>query len=396
MTADCPSSGAVRVRCLLLAVGILISGITSGADAQVQLRIEPQELRVVGRLEPGTNSFTRNFRATAIGGRIPDLQLLSQGLYLVGDSAVVIYGGNVRMPAGINLEEGMPRDVPLTVSDIPQPGSYRGTLEFLLPGSPPGMRSLGVTMDIGERPRVAPARASRAVDVVSCGNWVTCFLANLLAPGLLESGDIIELMFDNETRVDVTMVEVRRDLLGEHTGRAVDRRTLQAPPSAKLEASSAGVFPLTLQVDQLPADSYQGSLRFWVEGSEDAVPVGFTLNKRSGPGWAVLVLAFGILVGHLRRLGDSSILTRADKKANPGRARIAWALAVFIGRPRTGLSWEDFRKQLVFAALVLGILVLGMTTLYGAKPSFGAEGMSDYLALFMWGLVADFAQLSID
>jgi hypothetical protein len=68
----------------------------------------------------------------------------------------------------------------------------------------------------------------------------------------------------------------------------------------------------------------------------------------------------------------------------------------------SGVS-EEFRAEaslflarpLLWAALLLGVLALGLKTLYVDNPTFGANPFTDFLGLMFWGLSADIASRTL-
>lgn len=376
----------------MLCVFAAFSGLGGSSAAAQTLSVEPDELRVVARITPGTSSFTRALRITARGADVEELGLLTRGLFLEDDSSVVVLPSDVDIPAGISLVQGIPRQVPVTIANVPRPGTYGGQLE-LTTGSVGGRPyTIEVSAEISEAPRVTSTREVRTVDVVHCSRL--CLLADLLVPGRVEQGDSVQFLLANETRVPVAVDTVRYDLLGANTNATLGEWALSFDTTAVLPASGMGSVAMTLRPDRIEADTYQGDLRFRMEGGETAVRMGFTLNVRSGPGLALLALLLGIVAARLRKEKGDQSLDEEEKKQKLAPRFFSSALGIVTGRrPRTK---EEWLKQAGFALVVVGLVIVGLTTLYVSDASFGAKGLADYFSLFLWGFGADVTQLSFN
>lgn len=108
---------------------------------------------------------------------------------------------------------------------------------------------------------------------------------------------------------------------------------------------------------------------------------------------------------------DDTSLKDAINKADAASTSIG---TIFVGRKKirhrvrdalillSGLS-EQFRTEatlflarpILWLALLLGLLALGLKTLYVDNPVFGANPFTDYLGLMFWGLSSDIASRTL-
>jgi hypothetical protein len=386
---------------VLCALTMALAHAPPHVAAQVRLTIEPEPLRIVGRIGPESDTFTRDLRLTVRGEAIPDLQMMTRGLTLVGDPSVTIRGDQVRIPTGLSLAVGTPRQVPVTIADVPRPGQYRGVLAFTLPGDPPGMDSVVVEAEIGEVPRISTATELRSVSLIQCDNRLTCWLADLLVPGRTGDGERIDLYFRNETRIAVPVQSVAHHLLGHNGGQTVPASSLSFDTSVPLPAGGQGSVGMRVSPAGLPADAYQGTLMLRAENMDGAVSLPFTLNVRRGPGLAAIMLVLGILVGRARKEDSGGEKNRPKWPAwgvSFWKEKLLKVLAVLLWffTGRRAADWKEVKKQAVFAVLSVALVAFGMVTLYVSNAAFGAKGFGDYLGLFLWGFGADVTQLQIN
>ena len=54
-----------------------------------------------------------------------------------------------------------------------------------------------------------------------------------------------------------------------------------------------------------------------------------------------------------------------------------------------------FMKDLLFVALLVGLTVVGLYSLYVNNPTFGSSRLFDYFGIAVWGLSADVAQRTL-
>jgi len=87
----------------------------------------------------------------------------------------------------------------------------------------------------------------------------------------------------------------------------------------------------------------------------------------------------------------------AEPPTRPGGDRWGWLarlVAMLSGAKVIGAEVRYWLiRPLLFTILLVGLALLGLQTLYvNAGSTFGADGLYDYLGLFLWGLSADVAQ----
>lgn len=54
-----------------------------------------------------------------------------------------------------------------------------------------------------------------------------------------------------------------------------------------------------------------------------------------------------------------------------------------------------YAKPFLYLLLFVGLLIVGLYTLYTKNPTFGADIVFDYFSLLTWGLSADVAQRTL-
>jgi hypothetical protein len=85
--------------------------------------------------------------------------------------------------------------------------------------------------------------------------------------------------------------------------------------------------------------------------------------------------------------------TRQPTRERPMGLRVTQAIA---GSEKTGPEVKfAIAKPVLFVLLLIGLLVLGMYTLYIKNTTFGADILYDYFSLLAWGLSADVAQRTL-
>ncbi len=81
---------------------------------------------------------------------------------------------------------------------------------------------------------------------------------------------------------------------------------------------------------------------------------------------------------------------------SPRRAMYARIASFLAGAPaHLPRGKHAFVKDLMSIALLVGLIILGLYTLYINNPTFGASRLFDYFGIAVWGLSADVAQRTL-
>jgi hypothetical protein len=257
-------------------------------------------LVIRGVLDADGSSFSSYVRLTAADGKAGELVFLPSELHHTAVREDDLPRSAVTIPAGASLASGQTADVRVTVEDVEHAGSYTGTLKFLL-GAQPITEALEIPLELHIRasPDVAPVRAAQTFAVANC-TWFDCPLTDLLL-GMHASGEVRHIQLDNRTSEPVTVTNAVAVMFGDRTGETVTPGNVGIAPGIVLPAHEVSSVPVIIRPNSLPADHYQGTLRFNVEGAADPVTIDSSLDVLHGAWWALVTILFGILVGRFAR-----------------------------------------------------------------------------------------------
>ncbi|NET44149.1 hypothetical protein [Okeania sp. SIO2B3] len=289
----------VIISCIFLI--FTSSGVVLAAELP-RLTVDEGDTPLVikGTLDKDTTSFSGNVRLTVTGGEIKDLQLLPSDLNNTDDDSVVIDRSEIRIPTGISLSDGQPRDVRVKVNNITHPGEYKGKLNFMLSGQTEGKPlEIPLELNIDAEPNVVPVSDNLNLQVVRCQNFLSCGLATWLLPdGVVQDKWTVQL--DNQTLIPVKLTDATVVMQGEKTGNPVNNNDIFFPvPKQELKAQKVEFIDLKINGNQLSPDRYQGTLRFKLENADEPVKINATVVVRDAPIFALIVILVGILVGRL-------------------------------------------------------------------------------------------------
>jgi len=152
----------------------------AGRPAAASLEAAPEDspLKMTGVMDAQTRGVTGNVRLTAKGFDIavlrvdvvaPVVEVVEPGRNnSVGVDALEIPRGNISIGSGTDLKDGVPRDVVVTVKDVPRPGHFTGILRFSSSEKKDLEKSADVNIEILTRPRPALATALLTLDTCRC------------------------------------------------------------------------------------------------------------------------------------------------------------------------------------------------------------------------------------
>jgi hypothetical protein len=301
------SSIGMIVAQLCLAVGV--------QAAEPILTVDPADspLQIHGVLGGQTNSFAGTLRLTVNGGDADQLQFLASDLHHVTLADTLIDRSQVAVPPNITLRDGQPNDIRVTIHNITSPGTYTGTLQFLLPGQPLTQAlAIPLQLSIHLQPRVAPVLTTQAFQVARCDWSLDCWLANLVLPGSA-THDRWQIQLDNQGQESAVVTSAQAVMQGQQTAQGVTVHQVQIAPLPELPANAISTFPVSITRNALLPDHYAGTLRFTIDGLAEPVIINSTLDVRNGPLWALLAILLGIVVGRLARDMESAIAQKQVK-----------------------------------------------------------------------------------
>ncbi len=120
-----------------------------------------------------------------------------------------------------------------------------------------------------------------------------------------------------------------------------------------------------------------------MEGAIERLRLPVDLNVRTGPTWVILCLIVGLLLGQAQRLV-------AEKGQGSGASGIRTARQLILGVETARNDAMAWLQLLLKIALFIGLVVVGIETLYVTQGLFfGANPLTDYLSLVLWGLTAE-------
>jgi hypothetical protein len=322
------------------------------------------------------------------GGNATELRVRSTDLQH-SDGQTIIQRGDVEIPKGLALTNQEPLDVLVTVKNVSRSGRYEGELEFVTVPKTAKPVVIKMQLEIAGRPDVKPVVPNEGFQVVHCGmDWFCTTTDSLLPKGMV--GNHRDVQFHNQG-LDVADVEQpKSDLVmrGEKSGSTVSVNEVQPQWLAQLAAGKISSIQLKIQRDRLLADRYQGTLRLKLKNADEPVTASLTLEVRNGMMLASLVILLGIIFG---RWVHKTQPPPSPNQRVPARG----TLAFLAGTRITAEEPKPVVKPLAFLGLLVLLTLIGMKTLYIDIATFGAQGMFDYLGLFLWGLSSDIAQRTL-
>jgi hypothetical protein len=283
-------------------------------------------------------SFSTEIRLTA-SEAVSNLRLLSSdlkpdcaSLSEADCGSSVIERGQVTLANSdeITLEPGVPQDVKLRVASVKVPGTYRGSIQFWGLGSL--MMELPLVVTAVSPPMLSPRNGTDAIklQVVTCSSAslssLDCLIARLLLPAQVMT-DAFPLLFNNDSLSTVSAL-AGISAVGDQTRHVLTEKELllsvdgqqQASRNSNLELKPMPIsrLNLQLQLDNSPADHYVGDIRLRLVGQESPISLPLDISVRNGPGIAVLLLLFGVILGRIQKFvaestGPQNVLLKLKK-----------------------------------------------------------------------------------
>ena len=264
-----------------------------------------EKLIVRGVLDGKKDSFSGNVRFLLKGADAKELCLLPSDFRHTENPSVMIDRSRIAIPSGVALFDGRPKDVTVTISDLPGPGTYEGKLEFYLPDLP-DTRSAVVNASVIVKavPKVVSPVESATIRVAAPKYPGDDLLAMLLLPDSM-TRDQWTVHLDNLTATPVEVADSSIFLRGESNAFVLGKNEIALNAPDKLAASEMAVSKLAIPRDDIPPDRYVGRLRFRFEGSDDPLDIPLVMEVRTGPLVPLLAILLGIVAGRLVRDSES-------------------------------------------------------------------------------------------
>ena len=432
------------VIALLAAFAFLVSPAAAFAqDATIEVDADDTPLKISGFIGDASG-FTGTMRLTA-KGNVGTFRWLFSDLRGSGQT---ITRNHLSLVGETSLKDEDTVDVEVKVDGVAEPGTYEGKVELIPAGQ---KRATATTVPIELTATARPVLTAKSNRDTVSGKVTKCGLLGCGPAGFLVPGDAgnkprsIEFTLGKGQTAKVTAVDVFVD--GETNEHQVTAAQLGIPETFD-EAARVLSIPTEIDADALDPDHYTGSLQLEVENVDAPVVVPVDFSVRAAPWLALVVLAFGFVVGLVtkffrgeatallalyrraalleRRLEASSIPDKAPLRAMITTARAAIAaneadqaksvlddVAAELEKanvstaaaPAAGAAGgtanppfyrtETLLKGLNVAAAVAVALVIvftGFQTQYvNNGTTFGAADIWDYIALAAWGFAAAIA-----
>jgi hypothetical protein len=384
---------------LVMSILLMIFPVPAVAEDTPQIKLDDDDLDdVVGKemkmlVISGwlgeDNVFTTSMRLTAEGGDVEEFVFLPSDLKPLtteGNQADAIIGRErVALIGEPALSNGVPKDFQVNVTDVKTPGTYEGSFDLLIPGQ---QRDESLTvplrLEAKARPQITPEPGTSPVqlNLVNCGGKIGCLLARaILNEGLLM--DKYELTFDKPIDADSVTVEDSGVIVrGQNTGYPLTTQ-LDLEDTATFDAKGMNSMTLTIDRSSIPPDHYTGTIALTMDGAIERLRLPVDLNVRTGPTWVILCLIVGLLLGQAQRFV-------AETGQGSGASGTRTTPELIVGVVTARNDARAWLQLLLKIALFIGLVVVGIETLYVTQGLFfGANPLTDYLSLVLWGLTAE-------
>lgn len=285
--------------CSLITTTALSEGTASTPVLEVDPLDRPLRIESVCAPKGCTVSATVRIKASA---NVNGLRLLPTDLTPSVEGNKTVIGKSSITTQTNSLQKGR-QDVPISISNVPHSGSWKGTLSFEA-----GDERVDVPVDLivttppNAAPRVLPVvwKATSCSLGWACG-WVDSLLTNEL------QGSEREILVDNSG--DALEMTPSLSLWGEKTGYSPSSDAIVAIEPHTLNHDQSQ-FRITLNRAALPADHYQGRIRFSASDKlHDPLVINLGLDVRDGPLWPLLAIVAGIFLGRFaQRMGTPAAL----------------------------------------------------------------------------------------
>ncbi len=303
----------IIIKWILIASTLLIlTGNAHAGDIDVDDNDDPI---VITGWTSQENAFTGNLRIVANDSDVDELIFLAsdlreeQGEKIIGRQDVAIVGD-------LTLKAGVPKNFPITISNIRSPGNYSGKIELMAAGdNRSNSRSVEIIVTAKSRPKLIALAGSDNIKLhLSNSN-------GHLARFLLPAGAFINewmLQLENPTGENVTVDGNCISIIGEKAGYQLNDMHISIPVGDNaIPANRMGGIRITMDRMKIPADSYVGSVYLFMKDGDDKLTIPITVDVRNGPWWAIVALLVGIVLGRLsKHMKDKEPQLKAMENVN--------------------------------------------------------------------------------
>jgi len=259
-----------------------------------------------------TGTVSRSIRITPVITNLVEVRMLASDLVHATRPELRIDRSNISLSKGTGLERNVPTDLKLTVTNIKHSGDYAGTLTFFAVGLPiTRSQSINVSLHLQDKPAIQTVSDNLAIQAVRC-TVLDCWLAGLLLPTRLRANDAV-VQLSNKTATNVPVARAQAVLIGENSGLNVPTTLASMTSPRTVGAFDVTDVGLTLRLDSLASDRYNGAVRVWLTGQDDPLTLKTTVDVRDGPLWAVVAVLMGLVLGRLARDMDSPVAKKQVK-----------------------------------------------------------------------------------
>ena len=284
-------------RCLIeviLALALFLAS-AMGQSGTIDVDKGDEHLKITGWIDE--NAFTGNLRLIANGSDIKDFELLASDLKQ-DDGDQIIGRQNVALVGDRNLTAGVPKDYKIAISNVKDPGTYRGSIQLMVPGkSDNRAKVIDLVVEAKSKTKLTPLTGSEKVKL-HLVNSDSRFAKIMLPAGFFMNE--WELQLDNPTQSNAAIIGSNFTATGEKTGYQLTGKHLSLPRT-DLRVPSDRIATVTLKLNrkEIPADSYSGSIYLIMDRGQEKLTIPVTIDMRVGSWWVVVALFFGIVLGRL-------------------------------------------------------------------------------------------------
>ncbi|MGC0321077.1 hypothetical protein ABIG06_001706 [Bradyrhizobium sp. USDA 326] len=300
----------------VLAFNFAMTSSVSFAETPVVLaNAEENPLIVRGTFQKGqaiSNLFGNLLLKTSSDVKI-DLNMRSTHLTLEGNYQIFVNRADVTIQTGIKIGAGAVQDVRITIANIPRPGRYKGMLKLWANSDEANALNVRIEVEVGIRPMLAQLRTAPQWNLVRCDWAWTCWIAREFISNSATT-DKQPIRLENQSPLPAQRIDTLVLLRGTNNKSNDVTRDVSLGPVGTIPGSGTAEVPITINYNALDADTYDGSVRFRVPATDEALTVPLVVNVRDGPILPLLLILVGVIVGRWARELDSPAI-KAQMKA---------------------------------------------------------------------------------
>ncbi|MEW5853111.1 MAG: hypothetical protein AB2A00_30285 [Myxococcota bacterium] len=221
------------------------------------------------------------------------------------DGDAVIDRSNITLVGEHELRSAAPQDFEVRISNVTVPGTYEGTLDFMLEGQEVRQPPRSFRLVAQARPELTLVDATRlSARRVRSGGCVLgvcpgAWLAEHLLPAELSRDEII-FTVHNPTAVPAVPTGAQVQLKGEETSYTLtDAAFVDVDGLKAVGPHESATFAVGLRRGAIPPERYSGKVLLQLAGQAQAAAFPVELAVREGPGLALFLMLLGIILGRM-------------------------------------------------------------------------------------------------